>query len=171
MVGRSFWLYVDSLGVRFDDAVDGGVSDPRNSTVFTMFTLLNIGERAGSGLSSIYAVWERQGWPEPKLRESVSPDRTSLFLSMDTADNVREGLAIKTADKQVTRLSAEQRASVIAYLERHGVAKTSEICDLLHIKESRTKELLRAMVSDGLIEGLGANRNRTYRLLNVRVGV
>lgn len=87
MVGRSFWLYVDSLEVRFDDAVDGGVSDPRNSTVFTMFTLLNIGERAGSGLSSIYAVWERQGWPESKLRESVSPDRTSLFLNMDTADN------------------------------------------------------------------------------------
>ena len=39
-------------------AIGGGVSDPRNGTVLKIFSLINYGERAGSGLNSIFHVWE-----------------------------------------------------------------------------------------------------------------
>ena len=59
-----------------------------------------------------------------------------------------------------------QREAVIQYLERNGSCVTAEICKLLQTKESRTKELLRGMVADGILESIGANKNRVYRLQN-----
>ncbi len=40
-------------------AVEGGVSDPRNGVMLKIFSMVNFGERAGSGLCSICNVWER----------------------------------------------------------------------------------------------------------------
>ena len=37
-------------------AIGGGVSDPRNGTVLKIFSLINYGERAGSGLNSLSQV-------------------------------------------------------------------------------------------------------------------
>lgn len=40
----------------------GGESDPRNKSLMKMFNLINIGERAGSGVSNIFNVWNDEGW-------------------------------------------------------------------------------------------------------------
>ena len=60
----------------------GGESDPRNKALMKMFNLINIGERAGSGVPNIFNVWEDEGWEEPVIEERFDPDRTilSLFL-------------------------------------------------------------------------------------------
>ena len=39
----------------------GGESDPRNKALMKMFNLINIGERAGSGVPNIFNVWEDEG--------------------------------------------------------------------------------------------------------------
>ena len=59
----------------------GGESDPRNKTLMKMFNLINIGERAGSGVPNIFNVWEDEGWIEPVIEERFDPDRTILSLS------------------------------------------------------------------------------------------
>lgn len=59
----------------------GGESDPRNKTLMKMFNLINIGERAGSGVPNIFNVWEDEGWVEPEIEERFEPDRTVLSLS------------------------------------------------------------------------------------------
>ncbi|MCD8011496.1 MAG: AAA family ATPase, partial [Lachnospiraceae bacterium] len=61
----------------------GGISDPRNKTLMKMFNLINIGERAGSGVPDIYSVWNDQGWQEPLVEEQYGPDRTILTLSLE----------------------------------------------------------------------------------------
>ena len=58
----------------------GGISDPRNKTLMKMFNMIGIGERAGSGISDIYNVWENEGWAMPIVEESYNPDRTRLSL-------------------------------------------------------------------------------------------
>ena len=45
-----------------------------------MFNLINIGERAGSGVPNIFNTWEDQGWVEPVIEEQFDPDRTLLIL-------------------------------------------------------------------------------------------
>ena len=72
----------------------GGISDPRNKVLMKMFNLINIGERAGSGVPNIFNTWEDQGWVEPVIEEQFDPDRTLLILSFDKKQ------AIKTSDKK-----------------------------------------------------------------------
>jgi predicted HTH transcriptional regulator len=71
----------------------GGISDPRNKALMKMFNMIGIGERAGSGVPDIFAVWESQGWKAPEVEEQYNPDRTILTLSF-------EKQAIKTGDKK-----------------------------------------------------------------------
>lgn len=68
--------------IEIDAAKSGGVSDPRNGTMLKMFNLIDIGERAGSGIPNIFRVWCEQGWKEPVIVELSEPDRIILSLSL-----------------------------------------------------------------------------------------
>ena len=46
-----------------------------------MFNLINIGERAGSGVPNIFNVWADEGWEESVIEECFDPHRTVLSLS------------------------------------------------------------------------------------------
>ena len=61
------------------EALVGGVSDPRNESLIKMFNLINVGERAGSGLPSIRTVWQKQGWQEPEL---VGQEHHQRFMTL-----------------------------------------------------------------------------------------
>lgn len=85
-----------SFCINVQEALVGGVSNPRNESLIKMFNLINVGERAGSGLPSIRTVWQKQGWQEPEIVESFNPDRTTLVLPL-AANKV----AVKSGDKKV----------------------------------------------------------------------
>lgn len=86
--------------INMQEALVGGVSDPRNESLIKMFNLINVGERAGSGLPSIRTVWQKQGWQEPEIVESFNPDRTTLVLPL-AANKVAEKMAIKKRRQKV----------------------------------------------------------------------
>ena len=92
--------------INVQEALVGGVSDPRNGSLIKMFNLINIGERAGSGLPRIRIVWQKQGWQEPKIVESFHPDRTTLLLPL-AANNV----AAKTAENLILSQRSERTIS------------------------------------------------------------
>jgi predicted HTH transcriptional regulator len=73
-----------SMRISVDEAVSGGVSDTRNQTLMKMFALILIGERAGSGLYGIHAVWEENKLSRPVLIEQFNPDRVVLKLQIET---------------------------------------------------------------------------------------
>lgn len=74
----------------------GGVSDPRNKGLMKMFNMIDIGERAGSGVPDIFNVWNDEGGESPEIIEEFNPDRTKLILSFEK----RKKQAIKTNDKK-----------------------------------------------------------------------
>ena len=61
----------------------GGVSDPRNKGLMKMFNLIDIGERAGSGVPDILNTWADEGLEEPVIVEEYNPGRTTLVLSFE----------------------------------------------------------------------------------------
>ena len=63
-------------------AKSGGVSDPRNGALIKMFNLVDIGERAGSGIPNIFSVWKKQGWIAPEISETFEPERITVRLLM-----------------------------------------------------------------------------------------
>jgi predicted HTH transcriptional regulator len=72
-----------SLRIGVEEAISGGFSTPRNSVLMKMFNLLDIGERAGSGIPNIFRVWEGQGWGTPQIQEDLDKfERVKLTLPM-----------------------------------------------------------------------------------------
>lgn len=63
----------------------GGISEPRNKSIFKMFNLIGIGEHAGSGVPDIFEVWNSEGLKTPEVEEQFGvdvPDRTTLVLPL-----------------------------------------------------------------------------------------
>lgn len=151
-------------GFRIDveAAKSGGVSDPRNSALIKMFNLIDVGERAGSGIPNIFSVWKKQGWSAPVISESFEPDRITLSLLIGESSDKK--VAIKSSDKTTKTKSQIQKQAVVAYLTEKITAKTSEIAELLGVKDARARRLLAEMVAEGTIVSEGENRNRIYKL-------
>ena len=71
--------------------------------------LLNIGERAGSGVPNIFNVWADEGWEEPVIEERFDPDRTVLSLSFK-----------KSGDKKATIKKYKNRETARKDFKSYG---------------------------------------------------
>ena len=69
-------------------AIEGGRSDPRNAQVFNIFSLIGIGERSGTGLSNLYALWEQHGFATPVIREEFDPEKTVVNIATEPNQSV-----------------------------------------------------------------------------------
>ena len=69
--------------ISLSDAMEGGISDPRNGIMLKIFSLIEFGERAGSGLSGICKRWEKVYHTPVTIEETHKDgvDRTVLTLS------------------------------------------------------------------------------------------
>lgn len=142
--------------IEIDAAKSGGISDPRNSVLLKMFNLINIGERAGSGIPNIFSVWAKQGWTEPVIKEVFEPERTTLILTASAKEK-------KIGDKK-SAISAAAKRSIIEYLTDRASASCAEIASAIGLKESRTRDYLKELAAEDILVAEGANRNRRYLL-------
>jgi ATP-dependent DNA helicase RecG len=152
-----------SFRIEIEAAKSGGVSDPRNNIIFKMFNLIDIGERAGSGIPNIYGVWNQQGWKLPVITENYEPERITLKLSIEK--NGDKKTAIKNGDKK-TAIKDKTREKIIEYLTDQAVVKASDIAKEINLKPSRTRDYLKELIGEDIIVAEGGNRNRVYRLKN-----
>lgn len=153
-----------SFRIEIDAAISGGVSDPRNGTMLKMFNLIDIGERAGSGIPNIYSVWNKQKWEAPVIEEMFDPERTMLSLSLQNRKSSDKKAAIKSSDKLRKTKIAAQKALIIEYLTNHASAKCADIATLIGVKDARAREVLSKLIADDIVVAEGGNRNRTYKL-------
>ena len=142
----------------------GGESDPRNKSLMKMFNLINIGERAGSGVPNIFNTWEDEGLIEPEIEERFDPDRTVLSLpfrkkqAIKTSDKKQ---AIKTSDKKQAIKTQKNIAKIREFLQETGEATTNDIAEYLNLSPARIRVLLKGMDD---IEAIGKNRGRRYKI-------
>jgi len=157
-------------GFRIDikDAKSGGVSDPRNAGLIKMFNMINVGERAGSGIPNIYRVWKNQGWKEPIISESFNPERITLVLDVEETaikNGDKTKTAIKNGDKKKSSAKTMvQKEMIIDYITEKVSAQNSEIAELLGLKSTRVNDLLKEMVNEGILIAQGSNKSRVYKL-------
>ena len=74
------------------EAIGGGMSDPRNATLLKMFSMIDIGERAGSGIPGVFSVWNKEFGIIPEYSQNVSPERTTTILSLSKAEKTNNEL-------------------------------------------------------------------------------
>ena len=70
--------------------------------------------------------------------------------------------AIKNGDKKISKKTIQNYKKILEFMEEGKEYTIQDFCNLLNLKPSRTKELLKALTQD--IEQIGNNKNRKYRL-------
>ena len=147
-------------------AVEGTVTDPRNSLLMKFFNLIDVGERSGRGVYEIYQVWAGMKWDTPSLNEMLDADRTRLTLPIKKVA-IKSGdkkVAIKSGDKNDTPKTKKHKERILSYIKEHGEITSGDASDLLHIGISRSKVILSQLVDSGEISAQGDNKNRSYIL-------
>lgn len=89
-----------SVRISITEAINGGISDPRNGIMLKIFSLIEFGERAGSGLYGICKVWEKVYHTPATIEETHNNgvDRTTLTLSTGGNDQDVEAMLELYAD-------------------------------------------------------------------------
>jgi len=156
-----------------DQMLKGGISDPRNKAIMKMFNMIGIGERAGSGVPDIFAVWDSQGWTAPTIEEQFDPDRTILTLSFTekqaektSGKNKQKKQAEKTSRNGQAAKTAENKTRIMEYLVKEGKSKAADIADYIGLSSARTRVILAELMDEGKIMTEGNGRARVYQQKN-----
>jgi predicted HTH transcriptional regulator len=151
-----------TLRVSLDYALAGGYSNPRNSILIKMFSFLEIGERAGSGIPKIFYAWKNNGLASPALEENLELDRTILTLATQGSDKISAS-SDKCSDK--VGGSSDKKSAIMEIAKKSGSVKTSELADALGVTTRHINKLLNDLVARGLLVAEGKNKGRLYRIL------
>lgn len=167
-----------TLRVSLEEAINGGISDPRNENIFKMFNLIGIGERAGSGIGKIAKIWDDENWIKPELKESFSPDRVELVLNMKSEDIEDINVEHKNIDIEDDRSEKEifveeilsefskEEIDVILITMLEDIVNNSYLQQVLDKNSKYISKILKKLVSKGVLKVLGSGRGTEYYLSN-----
>lgn len=131
--------------VDVEDAVSGGVSDPRNLALARMFAAMGVGRGNGSGLSGILALWHEKGWVRPTIRETFDPARVTVRLSFLPAAG---GGATPPAGRIPYDL---QRSALIAYVTEHIRVTAGELACCFPEEPKEAARCLAELLEEGIL--------------------
>ena len=168
------------LKLPVEDIYRGGNSKSRNPRMQTMLRMVGFGDNAGSGFPAILATWENAGWIEPVLEEDTRLNQVTLTLKMisklqevqensnseaiESAEKSAES-AEKSADKAVeleVDLS-DRHKQILSLMDTNVEYSAEEIAELIGLKGSRTRQLLKELADKGKISFTAATKNRKYK--------
>ncbi len=120
-------------------AIAGGNSDARNTRIFNIFALIDVGERSGMGLSNFYSVWDEFGYERPTIEELHEPDQTVLTVKLD-ASSLRKTSTKKTSTKNAKTVGKKTRGKSEKTVGKKTRGKSvAESLEPLEIKGETTK--------------------------------
>jgi predicted HTH transcriptional regulator len=153
--------------------LDGISSKRRNPVIADVFSRLNYMERRGSGFKKICEYYERQvSYSEAKRPKFYSTQHSFLLTLWNLNYVPPQKATIKSDDKKATikgddnkrnAKSEGQYLAILQSMEADQLYKLSDITEVLQVKETRAKYLVKHLIEEGKIEPIGANRNRRYR--------
>lgn len=163
------------LKLPVEDIYRGGNSKSRNTRMQTMLRMVGFGDNAGSRFPAILARWKNAGWIEPMLEEDTRLNQVTLTLKMISKSQEVQGnsnsevieSAEKSADKTI-RLEADLSDShkqSLSLMDTNVEYSAEEIAELIALKGSRTRQLLKELADKGKISFTAATKNRKYKKL------
>lgn len=121
------------IRIGLQTALAGGVSDPRNETVIKMFSLIDVSERAGSGIPDFMNTWQKYFKTSPIYTITHNPERTLLTVPVVNSrltvhqEEQESGLAVYHNGQQ-SRLPKENGRPEKVVYDLSGTAK-----DIVHL--------------------------------------
>ncbi|MDN6290685.1 MAG: helix-turn-helix domain-containing protein [Tetragenococcus koreensis] len=146
-----------------------GRSEIRNRVIANIFKELGLIEQWGSGINRIINSCKEYGLPTPKIEEQNDFMDIEIIRSQEELEKKR---VRKTSEAVGNRREAvgkpsdlgEQEKTILNFITENGSLKSKKVEEILKIKESRTRELLRGMIEKKLIIRKGQGRATHYTL-------
>lgn len=152
-------MYTENANRSSGDGIitpDNMEPNPKNPIIASFFRNIGWSDRLGSGVRNIFKYSKYYSGEEPEFVEG-DVFRIIVPLNEDYSyDNVKNG------DKKISKKTIQNYKKILEFMEEGKEYTIQDFCNLLNLKPSRTKELLKALTQD--IEQIGNNKNRKYRL-------
>ena len=146
-----------SMRISIEEAFAGGNTDPRNETILKIFSLIKIGERAGTGIQTILHVINMFGYSKPIIEESFNPDRTKLTIFIGHV-GIKEIQNDEKQGQSVSKLSFEEQKVLELFNDKEYITRV-EIEKHLNCKKTKSYEIVKSLINKKIIykDGLGSN--------------
>lgn len=150
------------MRMSIEEAFEGGNTDPRNETILKIFSLIKIGERAGTGLQTILNIVKNFGCRKPTIEEYLNPDRTKLTIYLD----YRFKLDNNTNDnyKRYNALLSKDENKVYLYIYENNNATRLEIEQYCNFGKTKCSLILKSLLEKDLISRNGCGRSVCYNI-------
>ncbi len=175
-------------------ALQGGNSDPRNTSIMKMFGLVNIGDRAGSGMSDAISILKNELKATIAYREMLQPERTMLDITLNAKNNSTEDKTRDKIEKQgikedktrdkiekqgikenktrdkiyliegISEKTRDNLLTIVDYILENKVARNNEIAQICNVGSDRARVLLLTLVENGILRPEGDKKDRRYTL-------
>ncbi len=157
------------MRIPIDEALRGGHSDCRNRSLQRMFSLIGLGEQAGSGIPRVLENWKSQHYRAPELEESMEPEETTIrlrtvsLLPEETLTELRMrlGEAFEGLD--------EHSRVALATAEIEGFVTNGRLRRITGTHPRDITVLLGKLVGADMLVRDGRGRATSYRLAGVPV--
>lgn len=166
--------------ISLKEAIDGGMSDPRNATILKMFSMIDIGERAGSGIPGVFSVWNDEFGIVPEYEQIFLPERTTTVLKFsenifeidvqenvhdvqEKNQNVQENVHEKLQDVQ----EKDRKNLIFELILQNPEITLKELSEKLKVASKTVQRDLEQLKKEGVIERIGSDRKGQWKALKV----
>ncbi len=142
----------------------GGHSICRNPSLQTMFSLIGIAEKAGSGSDTIIQGWKEANFRMPIISEKGEPNRVELVLPLESvlSKEVEHKLYLLYGEISKNLSANELLTMAMAVTMPH--VSNSILQHSLDLHPSDITTLLRGLCKEGLLISSGFGRGTTYTI-------
>ena len=155
-------------------ALEGGISDPRNTTLMKMFSLIGVGERAGSGVPSIVSVWSDATGIVPTYKQSFAPERVEFIIKMSSlsdtsADNLpvvnTTGTTGKITGKITEKTTEKTTEKILCIIKNNPRVTYRELAEALAMTEDGIYWSVKQLRKQGLLHRIGGRKEGYWQVV------
>ena len=164
------------MRISLKTALEGGISDPRNATLMKMFSLIGIGERAGSGIPSIISVWSDAMGVVPTYKQLFAPDRVQFVIDVngttvdkfpanDGAVTQSEKASEKTTEKTTENTTEKTTEKILCIIKNNPSVTYRELAEVLAMTEDGIDWSVKQLRKQGLLHRIGGRKEGYWQVV------
>ena len=173
---KIFFANPGDMRISLMTAIEGGISDPRNATLMKMFSLIGIGERAGSGIQSIISVWSDATGVVPTYKQSFAPNRVQFVINLNgiTADkSLKSDVAVslsgelsgKKSEKTTEKITEKTTEKILCIIKNNPRVTYQEFAETLTMTEDGIYWSIKQLRKQGLLHRIGGRKEGYWQVL------
>lgn len=149
-----------SMRMSIEEAYEGGNTDPRNETILKIFSLIKIGERAGTGIQTILNAVKIFGYRDPIIEESFNPDRTTLTIFLELKDDL-QSIYSNSQNIVVKKLSYDEEKAFALFKDKKEITR-KDLEESLKYGKTKCNNILKKLLDKGVILKIDSGKNIKY---------